>query len=1063
MNSIGANGAVGPRDGESKKRTHDGTIVNGARGNSAASTPKPVSAVPTPVSDKVAQLPPELAHVAASSYHPYSKLLQRINQECFNDLNEVLQRMADIPTTPQTNGALPNGLGAHGGENSEASKQKRSMLLRFAQDNRAKYIKMLVLADWGKKSAADIAKLIDLFAWSREQTFEQDSADAQLEMLKMMSAQARQSNPDIRTALEILTTQKADWLPDLGYVPPEPISSEKALKLLQYMNTSLTIRLIVHEELPRYLENWRVESGRAIFRVDNEFEFDVMAFTEDTSDQWHFIDFRLLFSPAPKIDVDSRVLFELKNIMDVNLATDGKGLEECFNFLHNFTLTHKISVLRSQAYALLRTGWDGSLRVDTPHRQLVLSYWIDKPGKKSWIEIGISSNKSSRGKVSWQGPPVPTLTARWFRQGTEVKDVDLKLDWNNLSAERILKRVITLHIGHLLQTTRQNMKLNTTVKATFAETEPADCKLEASMGSFTNTVTLSVEPATGRYILQPVTSLSAGAEHAINRAQDAAQPGNIVTQLLSRSLLDLVQRGAQQLGWKQVGRQTLRLDAVKAAVKREVLQFVLYCPRGWSARWALGAIVDPSGESWWICKMGTTGQSIEHAQNIAVERSHGPLDLTRQTLAAIARVAVNTISIHVNSQALREQGKSSTVDDDFAQPKPNSTSQRTVRGWVLHVKTEELLSSKPGEESWLQPSMRLVCHGQQLQSQKVWHIATGSMVPSIADDMKKLMASSPQSDFNFSDNGHFQILLNTAFGEEAISKLTTRLRDVNRLRSFATTLQRRKLALQSSSLTQVRFRYSNSLLATVKFGEGDNVKLELDERNPHMRIRKFLEEIVNDTNSPSEDAISDTTSNLDRFCLSLLYTRPLLSAIDAIEASNVKTMGSPYFHAHSIGIYRMTYTNPICAFDIKIMRKDDRVVWLIEDNARNLHDLRTKDQRTPGFRRQEDLQMALSLLYRRQGDLWYGVYSGLVAEIDGTPDALKQLHETVMKCYVEGGVKQPLANINGNQAKAAPTMKPNGQAPPPRPGTGPKRPSFSKANNTAGKPKNKNEVITIDD
>src|SRR5262245_51907948 len=131
----------------------------------------------------------------------------------------------------------------------------------------------------------------------------------------------------------------------MGFIPPEPISSDKALKLLRYMNTSLSIRLTVHENLPHHLQQWRVESGRATFVANDDFEFDVVSFVEDTSDQWHFIDLRLLFTPAPSVAVKSHFMHQLKFTLDGILASD--GLSGCFDYLHNFILTHKINLLRS--------------------------------------------------------------------------------------------------------------------------------------------------------------------------------------------------------------------------------------------------------------------------------------------------------------------------------------------------------------------------------------------------------------------------------------------------------------------------------------------------------------------------------------------------------------------------------------------------------------------------------------------------------------------------------------------------------------------------------------------
>ncbi|PVI06965.1 MED14-domain-containing protein [Periconia macrospinosa] len=1082
MDPNGANGTASARDGDTKKRTYDGRFVNGDR-----NTPRPEASKPsTSMADQVAQLPPELAHVAASSYHPLSTLIERVNQECFNDLNDVLNAMAAIPTHHQTNGAMPNGLGSHnmggsGRESAEANQQKKQLLIKFAQESRAKMIKLLVLTDWGKKSAAEISKLIDIFGWTRAQSADADAADVQLLEMKLLSNEARQRNPDIRTALEILATKKAEWLPDMGYIPPEPITSEKALHLLRYMNTSLYIRLTVHEKLPHHLRKWRVGSGRATFIVENEFEFDVMSFVEDTSDQWHFIDFRLLFSPAPVIDVDSRFLRELKLMMDGNLATEGKGLEECFNFLHNFTLTHKISVLRSQANELLRGAWAGSLRVESPHRQLVFYYWTDRPGKKSWIEIGISSNRPKDGKVSWRGPSIPSLTARWFRQGVEVKDVDLKIDWNNLSAERTLKHVVALHIGHLLHTARMGMFANASAKEILSTSEPADCRLVASLGASANKVTLSVQPATGRYILQPINMLSAQAEHAINRPYNPPSPSNAVTHLLAQALVGSVHKCAQQLGWHQVGQQSLRHDAVKTATKQEVIQFAIYQPRGWSvqagSKWAIAMIVNAVGESWWLCKIGPANTTIEHAQQMNMERPKSEPDVTRATLSAIARVAVNAVAIHTNVQMLQQERMAFTLANDFAESR---TSQKTqvIRGLVLHLKTSDLLASNSGEDAWLEPRIRLACHGLRVQSHKVWHIAAGTMIPAVAADMKKLMASSPQRNFNFSDDGHFQILIDTPFGEEVISKLKTRLRDIYRLRTFATILQKRKMLLVSSSLEHVKFQYGRDLTATVRFDKEDKVEVEFGKNAPHVRIQRLLNNVVNDTKRTSTPS---RTFGLDAFCITLLITRPLLSAFDAIEASNTTTFGNPVIHTHSIGVYRLTYANPVCSFDVRLKQKGDRALWFIEDNEKKPTDLRPKNERTPNYKRPDALNKALRSLLDEKTERWYGVNTGIIAEIDGVPEALKRLHQVVMAHHDRNAAHpSPPANIKPviKGSNGAPE-KTNGVTAQNRPGGGGvggggggnaaggaaqlQRPPFNKANAFAGKAQVKREVIEIDD
>lgn len=225
MNSTGADS----RDGENRKRTHDGKLVNGER------TPrKDAPAVNGPVnasnmngavtsaaitSEQLAELPPEIVHLSSEFYHPLTRLLQRISQECFNDLNHVLQTMAEVPVSQHPNGVMINGLGGYANgiqDNSDVNKQKKLLLMKFAQENRAKFIKLLVLTEWGKKSSFEISKLIDLFQWTREQGTAMDLVDIQVEHIKLLTAAARQMNPDIRTALEVLSKGKAEWIPDVS-------------------------------------------------------------------------------------------------------------------------------------------------------------------------------------------------------------------------------------------------------------------------------------------------------------------------------------------------------------------------------------------------------------------------------------------------------------------------------------------------------------------------------------------------------------------------------------------------------------------------------------------------------------------------------------------------------------------------------------------------------------------------------------------------------------------------------------------------------------------------------
>jgi mediator of RNA polymerase II transcription subunit 14 len=1014
---------TGPREGEIKKRTFEGKLVNGdphdaldtsttnggpSKGSSSALA---VSAPLVPTPDQFAQLPPEIAHISRDQYHSLSTLLLRISQETYNDLSETLQSMAELPLVQQSNGIMPNGAMPHrnGQENEDTNRRKKLLLMKFAQDNRAKFIKLLVLTEWGKKAARDVSKLIDLFSWAREQKNYMDFVDAQIERIKLFSSAAGERNPDITTALEILSTGKAPWMPTLGYIPPEPISSEKALDLLRYMNTSLSIRLNVHEDLPRRLRNWRIGSGRATFVLESELEFDVVSFVEDTSEQWWFVDVRLLFSPAPTITLGSHFFNRLQPQADIILKD--KGLVGLFDFFCNFILTHKISVLRSQAVSLARSEWAGSLKVENVHREIVVSYWTNRPGKKNWIEIGISNNKAKNGKSSWRGPPLPSLTVRWFRRGVEMKDVKFDFDWRNLSFERIIKRIIAYHINDVLQTTRDNLNSQVAAQVMSSESEPTGCKLQVALGTSSNLAVLSQEPVTGNYILHPATALSANAEFAFNQGREPKIMATILTQLLAKTLRDLIHKHAQQLGWHSVHRQSLHLDVVKAALKLDIIQFAMYLPRGWSPAWALATVVDASGSSWWVLETGNNGSAINHAEQIMMDRPDGSqLAINRNTLASLERVAVQLLSARVTVRRLEREKKPYSLRSEYGQARSTTDTQRVARGWALYLHTTDLLTAQPDEEPWLEPNLAVVGQGMRPEGGNVWHIVVGKMVKSVAADMHKLMAASPQRGFKFAEDGNFRILLSTPFGQDILDELRARLRDVNRLRIFARTLQKRQMRIGSSSLQRVQFQYGPSPhIAAVNFSADKEVAIEISPKNPHYRVHKMLTEIANERVPSLPSILPADTNGLDHFCTMLVLTRSLVTGLSLLEANTANVnMRNPAIHVHSLFKYRLTYENPVCSFDIRAQSKNDRVYWFIEDNMkRHAPDLRPSPERDARHRRLDTLLMKLKELFSGKGQRWFGTQNGLVTAIDGVGEALSRLNDCVLSCTMEGGYQAP--------------------------------------------------------
>lgn len=196
------------------------TSRNGVLTNGDPRSPGGVVVAPSDAINHSHQLPPEIEHITFG-YLPLSKLITRLVQESFNDLTEVINDMSAMQIPQQTQQVNSNYLnhvnGNVTGASSQTNVQKKLRLLNFAQDRRAQFIKLLVLSQWSRQ-AGDVSKAIDLKVWLDRQKGLYEDAGGWMGELKRNLGPAKMPSPDLRTALEVLSTGKASWLPDVGPV-----------------------------------------------------------------------------------------------------------------------------------------------------------------------------------------------------------------------------------------------------------------------------------------------------------------------------------------------------------------------------------------------------------------------------------------------------------------------------------------------------------------------------------------------------------------------------------------------------------------------------------------------------------------------------------------------------------------------------------------------------------------------------------------------------------------------------------------------------------------------------
>ncbi|SPQ18122.1 fdc50abf-2a68-46c5-8b87-1a0194e635ee [Thermothielavioides terrestris] len=409
-------------------------------------------------SDKVEGLPDELRHITTDIL-PLSLLLTRLAEYSHAKLQEIITELAAKPLPQALANGNVNGTANGNGilhnvpieDTSPESLDKKTMLLNFTKDLHSRWVKALVITEWSR-NAEEVGKLIDIRTYLAEKLELYHKTFWNLVQVKREMLFARVPSPDLKTALEVLSNGAVHWMPDFGYLEPPPLTEEEKLHWTHEIEMHLHARLQLQEfdTMPDPFKKYRIGNGKVTFTVPGEFEVDLTIGHEDFSTQFWFLDFRPIYSPAPpELSQQLRQIIEAR----VNNALAADGLTGCYKYLHEFTLTAKITEFTRQALELSSTGrWADTLRVERLNRALGIQYWRNCQHSRvsqSWILLGVRSAEGPNEDPDAQASS-SRLMLSWFRDGKEVKEVGIAFDVDTISTEDLLMAVIAKHIEHLL-------------------------------------------------------------------------------------------------------------------------------------------------------------------------------------------------------------------------------------------------------------------------------------------------------------------------------------------------------------------------------------------------------------------------------------------------------------------------------------------------------------------------------------------------------------------------------------------------------------------------------------
>ena len=998
----------------------NGLLTNGAPAENSQHLPNTNGASSAmAVASSSAQGPPPLDQSWRDSEQNKSlgKLIVRASQQCYYDLNRTLDEMSAVPIDPPTT-QLSNGATPHAVEDTyEASLTKKRLIMDFSNNQRDRFTKLLVLTDWAR-NAEEKARLIDVkVELDKQRGYFERAENAILEIKRKMRA-ARVPAPNIEGAMEILATGKASWVPDMNYLRPKPLTSQQLLDTLQDMNVLITERLICHEKLPAYFRKYNVADGRVTFTVENEFEVDLSVAEEDPKSQFYFIDFRLAFTPGE--GVDDRIRGFLEGKLNALLAT--QGLQGCYDFLHDFVLTHKINVLRTQVGELIEGKWFDCIIPETIHRTLVVQYWATLPGPKSWIEFGVASGRDR--PVTPFRPADPYISVRCFQRGVLVEGKVPEFDFNTVNLEKCLLQVIADHTNRIIDTLQaQEAALAPEGSPFKANVSPAPGReandLTLSMPSLRQPLRVRIEDVTGNFSITPPSAGTLNTEKRIT-TDPTADTSRWLAGLVCAEVLGRARQESEWLQWTPTANLIPQTNL--ATVFHETsLQFLVFTPKlEWSENSALVFTVSLAGEKWWLVELedkmnddGTTaGKIIASARRLeTLKDAKGvPLTLSRATLIAVEQQAKEQVALGMLSKQLHDHKIPYTTD------KASTTSNMRLcktknpehpKAWF--VRFSKLMGDAQNEakKTWADEIVRITYRDTVRSRHRDNNLKGPSLVQYdmrlslLPDNMKYLHSftiDSRERNLAINSSGGLAIRMTSPFGESCIEPARTRLREVVRLNEYAGILKQRHLPCTHFSLSRLGFTYSTSpqLSAELTFPTDGNtttaLKLSPATSNPHQRIRLMLEDCFNNTPDKAFDLLTRVLS----------ITLPVLQAFENLEdkspASRVLSV-----HPRTATSYVIRYHAPFqeCSFTLQTKIRHEcantSIHWSLE----------IVRPTTEGDSLPVDFAKALKVLWKGGADNWYGTGAGIMCRAEHVSEVLELVDETVRRFPVEPGAAAP--------------------------------------------------------
>jgi mediator of RNA polymerase II transcription subunit 14 len=771
------------------------------------------------------------------------------------------------------------------------------------------------------------------------------------------------------------------------------------------------------------MRNYRVHDGRVTFTIPGEFELDLSVAEESRASQFFFVDIRFLFSPSSPIP-KGRVFNELDGKINNLLRVD--GLMGCFQFLHGLVLTNKINILFKQSMKLSRRLWADSLRIELLHRTLVVQYWAQRSGPKSWLEIGVKSGASGR---SSSDPRSGTshLGVRWMRDGQPVSIDAIRFNPDELSMNCLLRSVIALHTSHLLLTAFTTLKRHIlfsshtlSLKAKLSPKEPGNCHLDVQLTA-SRSLRVSVEPMSGSITLRGTDLLHGTPNLLENFSGDRGLYKSSIDEILSRvtrlrcvTAVDEIESGVKALGLEPVNQRALGLDPRKL-FPSGVLRIAFFTHRLWNRHWVAAATSSMDGDGWWLVRlrpaeptkiirfpiMAYDNMNLPQAHMVSTTLVASKRRLNYTRCAELVHGLTGVLAIHANARYLSDLPamhlwpsldglqlrKRLTVPDLLFSYNPSTLPSAFRVTLPFGLK----------KQSDFKEMIRLAFHGIDTQSRSVIMMAHGTLKTRIKSLIPLVSKSDPSLIIEDKGAG-FALRLPVPAGHSLVACVFERLQRLECILSILQSLIRKGMEPRSLSLSRISFVYGPEKRFCAFFdisAEGPSLSdhvdvadaiskskplfqlklaIKFENSSPHRRIQEPLTVALNQRSSEG---------GVESILQLLALTLPLLQSLDQITPQSSQVDPSiVQITVRRPTVYLIHYPRLKSRFHLSAVTHQDRLVWMIRDaNGMN------QSGRDPVT------AMIQEKIYQSNGDGWTGLGDGVIANINNVENLILELHQ----------------------------------------------------------------------